>query len=274
MSLIDGGGALTRQYQEWNLTNTPGGTFTFVVPAGVSTLFVDAAGGGGGGGGGNPTPGGGGGGGGSSVMCHMLPIEVMPGDVMAGVIGAGGAGGPANTVGNAGTLTTLARNGLVALRMYPGNGGLPGLSPNGGNGAGNALVTTSTGGGGTGANGGSLMVTINSTLALSIGARQGSSGGAGGALNFNGGTAAFCGAGSHVAPNNQGTGGAAGGGGGGGGASIFGFGTQGGFGGVGGSNGAAGAAPVDPYGYGAGGGGGSGNAAGGAGNNGFIRIFW
>ncbi|MFD0359516.1 hypothetical protein ACFVHW_38165, partial [Streptomyces sp. NPDC127110] len=93
---------------------------TFTVPAGVTTVFVQAwgAGGGGGGGGGasrtNPGGAGGGGGAGGFTWCALNVRPLADYGVDIGTGGAGGPGGPggattgtAGTAGTAGSATTV-----------------------------------------------------------------------------------------------------------------------------------------------------------------------
>jgi hypothetical protein len=71
-------------------TTTPGTPFTWVVPAGVTKIFMGLVGGGGGGGGATGYSGGGGGGGG---QVKQSTHSVKPGMTMHINIGAGGTGG-------------------------------------------------------------------------------------------------------------------------------------------------------------------------------------
>ena len=73
---------------------------TWVVPAGVNTIYVSGCGGGGGGAGGHSAdPGGGGGGGGCAVAVSRMPIRVTPGATLTITIGTGGGGGAAGVAG-------------------------------------------------------------------------------------------------------------------------------------------------------------------------------
>lgn len=94
---------------------------TFVVPAGVSVLYITACGGGGGGGAYNgSTSGAGGGGGGGS--CFKLRLNVTPGDVIPVTVGQGGGGAQtANGTGASGGSTSFGTH--VTL-----NGGAGGIS--------------------------------------------------------------------------------------------------------------------------------------------------
>ncbi len=245
---------------------TTSGTFT--VPADVGVIWVDAVSGGGGGGGGNSTPGGGGGGGGPGWAVRNIQLRVIPGESLTLTIAAGSTGGAANLDGGVMTHTHIFRTGGALLFLLGGVSGTKGLNPNGGNGA---LIYNSSGyiNGGAGAG----TYTQYAPFAAKGGyvpaecAMQGyTSGGAGGALNFNasanvGYTIDSSNGQSYLAAP---TGNASGGGGGNGGSGPF------GLGGAGGSNGAAGS---NATGYGCGGGGGSGNSAGGNGSPGMVCIY-
>ena len=123
------------------LFTTPG-NYTFVVPAGVTSIDVEAWGGGGGGGGEDGNDGGGGGGGGGFAGGTL---NVSPGDNIVIVVGAGGAGALSeDTNGSAGTASTVT--GPDAGETFVAGGGGPGLfTPNGG-GDGGSGGTGSTGG--------------------------------------------------------------------------------------------------------------------------------
>src|SRR3954469_1746562 len=66
------------------------GPYTFVVPANVSALRVNACGAGGGGGGGFATAGGGGGGGGGGMQLRNEWVSVTPGETVTVTVGAAG----------------------------------------------------------------------------------------------------------------------------------------------------------------------------------------
>ncbi|ENF7816152.1 hypothetical protein ABR157_001915 [Enterobacter soli] len=154
---------------------TPG-TFSFTVPAGVTTLYLSGCGGGGGGGGGGGAPdstsktSSSGGGGGAGISTYSLPVTVIPGATYSVVIGAGGnkgngggAGGDGFNGGDGGdtsfgTLLTLLGGkggikGLAAIGALPnpigGDGGFPGGSA-GTTGSINSIVPSVGGGGGSG----------------------------------------------------------------------------------------------------------------------------
>ena len=262
------------------------GTYTFTVPAKVTSIDVVAVGGGGGGGAGNSGHSGAGGG-----LGWKNDIAVTPGQTYTVVVGAGGnQSGNSSTVGGTGgasyfnTTSVVRGGGGVGSDINPNETTL-GYSP--------AAGGTYTGDGG--GNGGAG------------GYDTGNNGGSGG-----GGAAGYSGAGGAGANNNNSggtyiaSGAGSGGGGGGGGMNINSNGSGGGGGGVGiygqGSNGAGiasrgsdsaiagkagsggndgGGAPNDatsPAGggglYGGGGGGSNQNYAGGNGARGAVRIIW
>lgn len=217
---------------------------SWVVPAGITVVCVDAvaSGGGGGGSGAGATTGGaaavgggGGGGGAGQALVHAL-YPVVPGSTVTWTIGAGGAGSPATPTG--GGATGGAGANLV----------LSGTGFNGG-----TTVTLSGGGGGGGG-----------TSAPSVGV--GASGGAGAPLGAPG---------SDTVSISSSLG--SGGGGGNGASCAFGGGGSGGRGAAG-----VGVAGAPAAGYGGGGGGAGGTylqgsgagGAGGAGAPGFIALSW
>lgn len=177
---------------------------TFVVPAGVTTIYVSGTGGGGGGGGGSgrassggASGGGGGGGAGRSVLGE--PITVVGGQSLAVTIGAGGTrgfaggGGGNGGIGGAGGATSIGSllslpggtggaNGGVGAGSG-GSGGSPGgqwgsdgiINGKGGDGGQGACGPFGTGGGGSRARGSS------SSTETTVGYGFGTGGGGGGA---------------------------------------------------------------------------------------------
>jgi hypothetical protein len=134
----------------------------FVVPSGVTTIRVELTGGGGAGGYHASMPGGGGGAGGKAVA---IVSGLIPGEVIAVTVGAGGAvpGGPA-AGGNGGT--TIFAN----LQASGGAGG----------GGGTAAGISNAGGAGGGASGGLLnLVGSTGTDAIVVACRGGDGGGPG-----------------------------------------------------------------------------------------------
>ena len=146
---------------------TSGGTSSFTVPNGVTSITVKAWGGGGGGGGGAATGGTGGVGGGAGFT--YTTVSVTPQDVLTVYVGGGGTGG------------TYSSSGTVA----GGGGGGGGYSAIYNNTTSTMLVVAAGGGGGGGA-------------------RQARSGGAGGA---GGGTNGTAGSNGYSATNGAGGGG-------------------------------------------------------------------
>ena len=250
---------------------TTAGTYSYVVPAGVTSVSVVAVGGGGGGGGTNDTNSRGGGGGGA--LAYVNNISVTPGETLTVTVGAGGLGGANGASGTSGDESALQRSATYLVRAGRGSGGTQGAAARGG------AVYVGTGGeGGTGA----VAATSNGTGGGGAGGYAGA-GGAGNSDNSNGSAAA--------ASSGGGGGGASGnfgsiGGGGGGGVGILGIGATGtggiatGGGGVGGSGGANGTTATTDAGaaggaYGGGGGGANDDgAAGAAGGGGAVRIIW
>lgn len=177
---------------------------TFVVPAGVTTVYVSGCAGGGGGGGGagssSPANPGGGGGGGAGRSTIKEPISVTQGQSIAVSIGAGGNGGAGSTANGSngaaggatsfGTLLTLAGGGAggggSGSTGSGGAGGSPGgqwggdaqIAGTGGNGGNGGNGPFGTGGGG-GRAGISSGTTSPGTIAFGYGV-----GGAGGGANY------------------------------------------------------------------------------------------
>lgn len=116
---------------------------TFVVPPGVTTVYVSGAGGGGGGGGGagrtsSPNSSGGGGGGGAGRSAYKQPVSVTPGASISIKIGAGGARGAAGSTGGSGGNGTAGGDTLFGtlLSLPGGAGGGLGRAGDGAGGAG------------------------------------------------------------------------------------------------------------------------------------------
>lgn len=143
------------------------GTGTWTVPAGVTSVSVEAWGSGGGGGNGNGANGGGGGGG--AGYCNKV-VAVTPGDTFTYTIAVGGAGGVgAGISGSDGNTTTVASSlltpSMLALGGHfgrgtaTGGGGGSGGNATGGstNSTGSTGVNGSAGTGGTGGDSGSIV---------------------------------------------------------------------------------------------------------------------
>lgn len=231
---------------------------TFVVPADVGHIWIDGCAAGGNGGAGYNGTGGGGGGGSQGVMVEWFGMSVEPEETIIITIGAVGG------------ITSVASAGMI-LRLNYGTNGANGTATNGGSGGAYFPIGTgATGGAGAGPIGvtsgpgsSNVFYYAHANTALC----RSTSGGAGGAPNFNGG--GVFGSGPWTATGFNltagGTGNASGGGGGAGGNGPY------GTGGAGGNSGAVGS-PATGYGCGGGGGGGGGVFVGGAGSPGMIRI--
>lgn len=164
---------------------------TFVVPAGVTSVQVEAWGGGGAGGGVNAAANRGGGGGAGGSFTRNTSVTVTPGASITVTVGAGGTGSAGAAGGSGGTSTfgsaipvsaVGGAGGSLGNNTTPYAAGAPtttGITLNGGAGsAGNSSLNNSgAGGGGAG----------NST---SGGAASGVTGGTGGTGTVTGGTGA------------------------------------------------------------------------------------
>jgi len=136
---------------------TTPGTYTWTVPANVTTINVLAVGGGGGGGGGGflTTNGSGGGGGGGGQVTTVNSISVNAGDSTTVVVGSGGSAGAYTDPGSNGGISSVtinattysANGGRGGLAWSPGTGGLAGGS--GGSDGGTGSQATGGGKGGT-----------------------------------------------------------------------------------------------------------------------------
>lgn len=108
------------------VTVTASGAWTFTIPVGVYAVQVEQWGGGGGGGGGTGSSADSGAGGSGAYGLSLLTVN--PGDVLSGVIGAGGVGGTTGgTAGTTGGATTLLVNGSTLCTT---NGGVGAASGN------------------------------------------------------------------------------------------------------------------------------------------------
>lgn len=256
---------------------TSPGTYTFVVPAGVTSISaVVVAGGGGGAHSTRGMPGGGGG------LAYINNTSVTPGESLTVTVGAGGAGGVSFSGGQAGGNSQIYRGGTKLVRAIGGgagtNGGVPGSGGgadgySGGAGGSGGYSSGSYGGGGGGAGGYSGSGGSGGNGSGNAGSAG--TGGAGGGGGSGGqGAPEYCGYVSYLKPGN------------GGGVGIFGQ----------GSNGAGGAgSATGPGADGGAGSGGSGQTYGGggsgpsayfsaaacgfvptsyAGGGGAVRILW
>lgn len=176
---------------------------SFVVPAGITTIYITATGGGGGGGAGgggdNTYYGGGGGGGGAGQSIIKQPYTVQPNSSIGITIGSAGTGGVGNasTGGNGsaggatiiGSLVTLSGgsaglNGGVGNTSAPGAAGGAGFPQGSAGNDGNNTVATGSGGAGAnsffGGAGGSGRAATTNGAAGSASYGFGSGGGGGG----------------------------------------------------------------------------------------------
>ncbi len=242
-------------------TFTTPGANSFVVPANVTAVLVDAAAGGGGGGGGGATAANAGGGaGGSGMVALGYPLTVVPGATLTITIPSVSGGGAHNATGSPGGSVTITGAVETFPTLLGGAAGVGTTGTTGGAGGGGGGPANSGAGaaGAAAANGGAAALRIGTFIATGFGGGGGGSAasGAGGALT----QGAF-------APGTQGTGNAAGAG---GAPTVY------GNGGAGGNNTpTSGAAPTTGYGGGGGGGGPSntdGTGSGGAGGAAFVRL--
>lgn len=237
--------ALTYGGQLGTFTRTFTSSGTFTVPAGVTTLKIEAWGAGGGG----ASSAGAGGGGGEYAA--EPASAATPGGTVTVTIGTGGAlgvGGASNS-GGAGGNTTTSGGGTTAVTAHGGGGGNKNGTPASSGGSGSSNTTHHSGG----------------ASGTSTGGSKGGSGGGG-----CGGPTGAGGAGTNSSGNTPGVGGAAGSGGSTGGGSGGGWGaalgkipTNGGTGGYPGGGGGAGGWD-----------GGAQQAAGGAGGKGQVKITY
>lgn len=258
--------------QNYQASFTTPGTYSWVAPAGVTSVSVVCVGGGGAGASTGSTSGGGGGGG----LGWKNYISVTPGSSYTIVVGQGGATRVWNSSGGTSGSNSSAFGVVAEGGKYSGTENTAG-DANGGRGGG---FSGADGGGNGGRGGGNYS------------SGQGGGGGAGG-YTGNGGDGANSGFTSAVAASGSGGGGGGGGGNsawsigpGGGGVGLNGAGASGAGGinntaGAGGSNGLSGNPGGSTYYvsgngglYGGGGGGGGGGNYSGGGANGAVQIIW
>ncbi|WP_167434070.1 tail fiber protein [Paenibacillus silvae] len=108
----EGGGNPITGVQTYNVP----GSFTFVVPDGISRLIAHIWGGGGGGGGGSAVGWGGGGGGAGAYIAVMIPV--FPGQEIPIVVGSRGLGNNASLTGSQGGTSSVGN-----FKAYGGGGG-------------------------------------------------------------------------------------------------------------------------------------------------------
>ena len=160
---------------------------TWLCPAGVTTIQVEAYGGGGGGGFGGPTSKYGGGGGGGGAYSINSSVTVVPGTTYNITVGAGGARGVSATQNGAAGVASTAIFGATTVTALPGQGGLSysngrtggagGLAGtySGGNGV-TGSTTYSGGGGGCGGATGNGSIGVTSTAGTGGGGVAGNGG--------------------------------------------------------------------------------------------------
>lgn len=231
------------------------GTYSWIVPQGVSLVFLDGAASGGGGGAGQSGAGTAGGGGGSGAGgLTGFPAVVTPGSTLTLTIPMGGTGGvtggAAAGAGSAliitGTVTALGSTATI-----PGGGlGAPGAGGTGGTGGTGTASFGGTAGGAAGVAG----TGATTRDSMHCGGLGGGGGGNTAGSPGNGGGGYIYAAGSSTASNGNG---------GGGGSSCW---------GRGGTGGNAAGGSTSAVGFGGGGGGGATNTNGAAGQNGFLVL--
>lgn len=193
------------------------GTYSWKVPANVTTVYASgtAPGGGGGAGGSGtvasyPAIAGGGGGGGAGQSIVRQPYTVVPGSTVTITIGTPGSGGTAVTTGN-GSPGGTAGNLVISGSGF--NGGTPVTLTGGSGGGGGSAVQTSSGGAATGGGAGSGYPAGSYGNDTSAGYASGSGGaGASGPFGGGGGAARTSTAGSLAGGNAYGYGAGGGGG--------------------------------------------------------------
>lgn len=119
------------------------GAGSWVAPAGVSSVIVEAWGAGGGGGGANTTGSGGGGGGGGGEYAKST-LAVTPGNSYSYGVGAGGAAGSAGGNGGTGGNTSFTGDAAVTVTAHGGAGGTQRAAIGGASGAGGSGSTATT----------------------------------------------------------------------------------------------------------------------------------
>lgn len=160
--------------------------FSWVVPAGVSSVSAVCVGGGGGGGGNNGSSGPGASAGGGGELSYGT-ISTTPGETLTLKVGQGGIGGTTSANPSAGTVTQIRRGSTILLGADFGNQGATNIS-SGGAGSGGAGTAAERGsgyvGGGNGGTGGAARNNGN-----------GAGGGGAGGYSGNGGNENAAGAG-------------------------------------------------------------------------------
>lgn len=244
-------------------------TTTWIVPNGVTVIYVDGCGPGGAGGGGQSSASTAGGGGGGAGQCIAgVPFNVVPGTSIAVTVPAAPTGGLAGAAGGAAVNTTIATLHGGTVTLYGGNPGSFGTAGTGGasgGGGGNGVTgagcgAASSAGGIAGVNGSA----VNSSWGFVWCGASGGGGGATAGASAAGGRPVA--GGSNVFGTNGALAGSGNGSGGGGGTGIFGTGQAGAV-----VNVACSQAPTWA-GYGGGGCGGGSNSQGGPGGPSFVLF--
>jgi len=137
-------------------THYSAGTYSFSVPAGITSITVKAWGAGGGGGAGNGGSGSGGNGGGGGYTKGVF--AVTPGETLDIVVGSGGSNATVNrTAGSGGGYSAVKRSSTILVEAGGGGGGGGGIGTRAGGagGAGGGTNGVNGSGGSGGASGGS-----------------------------------------------------------------------------------------------------------------------
>jgi hypothetical protein len=132
------------------------GTYSFTVPAGITSIKVTAVGAGGGGGGGQSSCCACGGAGGTGAVAIGWATDLTPGQAVTVQVGAGGAGGGSARNGTAGTASSFGPYVVAGGGGLGVQGGGSRAGGAGGTGSGSGLewsMSGSTGGTGTGGSG-------------------------------------------------------------------------------------------------------------------------
>ena len=121
------------------------GTYSFTVPAGVTSISAVCVGAGGGGGGSEYNASQAGSGGGGGGLAYVNDIATTPGESLTVIVGAGGTIGVANNQSGTGGLSNVKRGATVLVEASGGGGG--GF---GGSGGAGGIPNVGTGGNGLG----------------------------------------------------------------------------------------------------------------------------
>ena len=130
---------------------TSSGTYSFVVPVGITSISAVAVGGGGGGGGSGANYDGGAGGG---AGLAYGTFAVTPGETLTIIVAGGGNGGSSQQAGSSATSSQVKRGSTFLIVGGGGFGGTAGSANHGSGGNGGTITGISTAGGGNGGAGG------------------------------------------------------------------------------------------------------------------------